>query len=217
MPALRVTRRRLSCRRRTSPYPRLSGSAEHREHALRRFNGRRPRSDERRGQPPERSRAGTVLLHGSHGRAADLRVGRRCHAQRKHDESLTARARAPLFNSVIVSDACCPFVDLAGPWYATVTTLPSDLAWRQAYEAEFGTFPTAFADLCSDAASLLIRDLQAASRFDASGDLVINRAALAQAVRNTTNYQGVTCTIALDPTTGLRINDPAALARCAEN
>jgi ABC-type branched-subunit amino acid transport system substrate-binding protein len=64
---------------------------------------------------------------------------------------------------------------------------------------------------------LLIRDLQAASRFDASGDLVINRAALAQAVRNTTNYQGVTCTIALDPTTGLRINDPAALARCAEN
>jgi hypothetical protein len=38
---------------------------------------------------------------------------------------------------------------------------------------------------------------------------------LAQAVRNTTKYQGVTCTITLDRTTGYRANDPAALARCA--
>lgn len=122
-----------------------------------------------------------------------------------------------VFNSVTVSDACCPFVDLAGPWYATVANLPSDLAWREAYTAQFGMSPTAFADLYYDAASLLIRDLQAASRIDAGGELVINRAALAQAVRSTTDYQGVTCTIALDPTTGFRINDPAALAGCAED
>jgi ABC-type branched-subunit amino acid transport system substrate-binding protein len=123
-----------------------------------------------------------------------------------------------VFNSVIVSDACCPvFVDLAGPWYATVRTFPSDLAWRQAYTSEFGSSPTAFADLYYDAAGLLIRDLQATSRIDGSGNLVINRAALAEAVRSTTKYQGVTCTIALDPTTGFRVNDPAALAGCAED
>jgi len=46
---------------------------------------------------------------------------------------------------------------------------------------------------------------------------VIDRAALANAVRNTTNYQGVSCTITIDPTTGNRINDQAALAHCAGN
>jgi len=121
-----------------------------------------------------------------------------------------------VFNSVDVSDSCCPYVDLSDLWYATVVTLPSDLAWRQAYSLEFGTAPTAFADLYYDAASLLIRDLQNTSSIDVSGDLVINRSTLAEAVRNTTKYQGVTCTIALNPITGYRINDPSALSRCAD-
>jgi ABC-type branched-subunit amino acid transport system substrate-binding protein len=119
-----------------------------------------------------------------------------------------------VFNSVDVSDSCCPYVDLSDPWYAIVATLPGDLAWRQAYSSEFGTAPMALADLYYDAASLLIRDLPSTSSIDGDGNLVINRAALAQAVRNTSKYQGVTCTITFDAT-GYRVNDPAALARCA--
>jgi ABC-type branched-subunit amino acid transport system substrate-binding protein len=121
-----------------------------------------------------------------------------------------------VFNSVAVSDSCCPYVDLFDPWYATVTTLPSDLAWRQAYSLEFGTAPMAFAELYYDAASLLIRNLENSSGIDGSGKIVINRGALAQAVRSTTKYQGVTCTITLDPATGYRVNDPTALSRCAD-
>jgi hypothetical protein len=57
---------------------------------------------------------------------------------------------------------------------------------------QFGTAPTAFADLYYDAASLLIRDVQSTSSIEGSGNLVINRAALSQAVPTTTKYQGVT-------------------------
>lgn len=120
-----------------------------------------------------------------------------------------------VFNSVDVSDSCCPFVDLSEPWYAIVETLPSVLAWRQAYTDEFGTSPVTFADLYYDATSVLIRNLQNVSTIDGSSNLVINRSVLAQAVRDTTKYQGVTCTVTLDPATGYRVNDQAALARCA--
>jgi ABC-type branched-subunit amino acid transport system substrate-binding protein len=120
-----------------------------------------------------------------------------------------------VFNRTTVNDSCCPFVDEFNPWYATIVTLPSDLAWQQAYSLEFGTAPTAFADLYYDAAGLLIRNLQKVSGFDSSGNLVINRAALAEAVRRTTKYQGVSCRITLDPTAGNRLNDPTALSRCA--
>jgi hypothetical protein len=99
-------------------------------------------------------------------------------------------------------------------WYATVSGLPGDLAWRQAYTLRFGTAPTGFADLYYDAAGLLIRNVESVSTVD-RGSLVVNRAALAHAVRGTTNYLGVTCTVTLDPATGNRLNDPAALANCA--
>jgi ABC-type branched-subunit amino acid transport system substrate-binding protein len=120
-----------------------------------------------------------------------------------------------VFNSVDVSDSCCPYVDLSDPWYGIVATLPSDLAWQAAYSLEFGTAPVTFGDLYYDATSLLIQDLQNTSSIDGSGNLVINRAALAQAIRSTTKYQGVTCTITLD-STGYRLNDPTALSRCAD-
>jgi ABC-type branched-subunit amino acid transport system substrate-binding protein len=120
-----------------------------------------------------------------------------------------------VFNSVAVPDGCCPFVDQFDPWYTAVTSLPSDLVWQQAYTLEFGTAPAPFADLYYDAAGLLIRDLQTTSSMDGGGNLVIDRAALAEAVRGTTRYQGVTCTVTLDPTTGYRIDDPAAVPRCA--
>ncbi len=102
-------------------------------------------------------------------------------------------------------------------WLSQVATLPSVLEWEQEYEAEFGIAPflEPLTALYFDAASLLIGRLQQVSRI-VNGDLVIDRAALASAVRNTTKFQGVTCTITLDPLTGNRVNDPAALARCAE-
>lgn len=102
-------------------------------------------------------------------------------------------------------------------WALQVATLPSVLEWVQDYEAEFGVAPVlpALSALYFDAAALLVQRLQQVSRI-VNGNLVIDRAALAQAVRATTKYQGVSCKITLDPNTGNRVNDQAALARCAE-
>jgi ABC-type branched-subunit amino acid transport system substrate-binding protein len=98
-------------------------------------------------------------------------------------------------------------------WYATVKSLPSDQLWAHLYQLEFGTAPTDFADLYFDATRVLLARIQKVSRI-AGGNLVINRAALASAVRNTAGFPGVTCTVTLDAG-GYRLNDPAALARCA--
>jgi hypothetical protein len=102
-------------------------------------------------------------------------------------------------------------------WYAQVQTLAGDQAWQSDYTSTFGTPPMPFADLYFDAANLLLNRLQQVSKPDAAGDLVIGRAVLAAAVQNTTNFTGVSCTITLDPTTGNRVNDPAALARCGQD
>jgi hypothetical protein len=140
---------------------------------------------------------------------------RQSHAERKHDESVTVgvgrvQQRHRLGRLLSIRRLGRPVVR-HGRNAAERPRLETGV------HRGVRTSPTAFADLYYDAASLLIRDLQATSRIDGSGDLVVNRAALAQAVRNTTKYQGVTCAIALDPTTRFRIDDPAALARCAED
>jgi hypothetical protein len=109
------------------------------------------------------------------------------------------------FDRTIVSD---PGSDA---WYAAVSQLPGDLAWRQAYTLRFGTAPTDFADLYYDAAGLLIQDVASVATID-GGSLVVGRAALAHAVRTTSGYQGVTCTVTIDPATGNRVND---LSPCA--
>ncbi len=107
-------------------------------------------------------------------------------------------------------------VDGFAGWYALVQALPSDLTWQNDYAAEFGTAPAPFADLWFDAASLLLDRLKDVSTRDRAGNLVVDRTRLASAVRSTTDFQGVSCTITLAPATGDRVNDPAALARCAE-
>jgi hypothetical protein len=61
------------------------------------------------------------------------------------------------------------------------------------------------------AAGLLIRDLDHVSRIDGGHNLVITRDDLAAAVRSTTNYRGASCTIAIDASTGNRIDDPVSL------
>lgn len=120
-----------------------------------------------------------------------------------------------VFNSVAVSDACCPFQDNFTPWYSTVSLLPRDLFWRQqVYTREIGTIPPDFADLYYDATSLLLSKIAGIASVGDGGNLVIDRAALARAVRVTAGFDGVTCDITLDGT-GYRVNDPAALTRCA--
>jgi ABC-type branched-subunit amino acid transport system substrate-binding protein len=114
-----------------------------------------------------------------------------------------------VFNRTAVAD---PNFDA---WYATVTTLPSDLAWQNGYGLVFGEAPLVFADLYYDATSVLLRSLSRVARVNSTGALVIDRAALARDVRSTKHYDGVSCTVAFDRATGNRIDDPAALARCA--
>jgi ABC-type branched-subunit amino acid transport system substrate-binding protein len=119
-----------------------------------------------------------------------------------------------VFNrTIVVSDAVGDAGDI---WVSQIASLPSVLEWDQEFEAEFGVAPflSPLPALYFDAASLLIRDLEQVSRI-ANGNLVIDRAALANAVRNTTKFQGVSCTITLDAATGDRLNDPTALSRCA--
>ena len=98
-------------------------------------------------------------------------------------------------------------------WMSDVLALPSVVAWSLDYEARFGVAPPELAVFYFDAASLLLRRLQQRSEI-VDRSLVVSRAELASAVRRTTKFQGVTCTVALDPQTGNRVNDPAALARC---
>ena len=104
--------------------------------------------------------------------------------------------------------------DFTNTWYPTVKTLPSDIQWRNRFQARFGFAPSDYADLFYDATGVLLRAIERTA-FVSHGTLVIHRAALAAAVRHTHNYQGVTCTVSLDPATGDRIEDTASLARCA--
>src|SRR5262245_8630366 len=131
--------------------------------------------------------------------------------------SATGSFRPPLgptvFNrTAVVSDASG---DAGAIWASQVAPLPSVLEWEQEFEAAFGIAPflEPYPALYFDAASLLLSDLQRVSKI-VNGTLVIDRAALASAVRNTTNFQGVSCTITLDSATGNRINN---LAGCAQN
>jgi ABC-type branched-subunit amino acid transport system substrate-binding protein len=100
-------------------------------------------------------------------------------------------------------------------WYALIQATPRDTAWRQAYQDAYGSSPPEFADLYYDATQLLITKLQQVSHMS-GGDLVIDRAALARAMRATAGFQGVTCSTTIDPVTGDRVLDLAALARCAD-
>jgi hypothetical protein len=102
-------------------------------------------------------------------------------------------------------------------WLARVSTLPSVLEWEREYSAEFGSAPALepLSVLYFDAAELLLRRLQQVSRT-VGGNLVIDRNALASAVRNTTRFGAVSCSVTLDRSTGNRVIDNASLDACAE-
>lgn len=130
------------------------------------------------------------------------------------NSSLPAHGPTVFNRTIVVSDAPGDDGEL---WGTQVAALPTVLEWAQEYEADFGEAPflQPLPALYFDAASLLLKRLQQVSRI-VDGNLVIDRGKLAQAVRASTKYQGVTCKVTLDPATGNRLNDQAALARCAE-
>jgi hypothetical protein len=107
-----------------------------------------------------------------------------------------------VFNSTAVPG------DAFDAWYQSVQALPSDAAWRLAYQNRFGIPATDFADLYYDATNVLLDRLQSVAKI-ANANLVIPRSALAEAVRGTTGFCGVTGTLSLDAT-GFRIDSPGA-------
>jgi ABC-type branched-subunit amino acid transport system substrate-binding protein len=129
--------------------------------------------------------------------------------------TITGSASADGLSSTVLNRTIVTDGDGGGAWLAAVGALPREQAWRSAFAAEFGAPPADLSDLYFDAASLLIARLRQVSRVDRWGDLVIDRGELADAVRRTVGFAGVSCDVSLDPVTGSRLNDPEALARCA--
>ena len=116
-----------------------------------------------------------------------------------------------VFNRTVVEGPPGP----PDPWFVTVTGLQSVKRWTDYHAAFPPAAPTSEFDAFSfDAATLLLDRLQQVSKIK-DGNLVIDRKELAKVVRRTTDFPGVTCTVAFDRATGNRLNDPASLAGCA--
>lgn len=119
----------------------------------------------------------------------------------------------PALGPTVFNATAVPGTDFDA-WYASVKALPSDVTWSARFQARFGFAPADFADLYYDATNVVLSAVSKTARV-AHHELVIDRAALAAQVRHTRHFPGVTCTVTLDPATGYRVNDPAALAKCA--
>jgi beta-xylosidase len=87
---------------------------------------------------------------------------------------------------------------LFDPWDVTNNNLASVQTWTAEFASLYGHTPDFFAKYAYDAATLLLARIDQVSQVDGSGNLVIDRLALAAAVRNTWNFQGVTGPISLD-------------------
>jgi ABC-type branched-subunit amino acid transport system substrate-binding protein len=126
----------------------------------------------------------------------------------------TTGPSVPAFGPTVFDATTVPDPGFTDSWYPAVQALPSDVQWRSRFQARFGFPPADFADLYYDATNVLLAALRKTAKGH-HGSLVIDRAKLAAIVRHTRRFPGVSCTITMDPATGYRIDDPAALARCA--
>ena len=104
-----------------------------------------------------------------------------------------------VFNRVILSEPA--WVE----WDAKISRLPSVRDWETDFESTFGHPPGGFSKFAYDASTLLLTHIDAVSSVDGGGNLVIDRAALAAAVRSTSGFPGVTDDITLE-TDGDRVN-----------
>ena len=109
-----------------------------------------------------------------------------------------------VFNRVVLADPAFE------GWDAKVSFLPTVLHWAREFRARYGDDPPQFAKYAYDATKLLLTHIDRVSIVDGSGNLIIDRAALAGAVRTTTAFPGVTDIIALDAA-GDRVNLLAAV------
>lgn len=112
-----------------------------------------------------------------------------------------------IFNRVVLID---PGSD---EWAVKINALPEAVDWRSDFESDFGRTPDSLAVFAYDSTKILLEKIQEVSIVDGSGNLVIDRAALATAVRTTVNYPGKTGPVTfeyngnrVDPLT-LTVND----------
>ena len=117
-----------------------------------------------------------------------------------------------VFDRTVVNDA-----DDGSNWLTAVEQSPSVLAWQHRYQARFGIAPTSFAELYYDAANLLLNRINQVATLNSSHNLVIDRRMLSAAVRQTTDFPGVSGCISLDAV-GNRFNtlDSPAANRCTD-
>ena len=104
-----------------------------------------------------------------------------------------------IFNRTVVADP-----GYLG-WDAKVSEFPSVLDWSADFHTKFGRQPTSYAKYAYDATTLLLARIDEVSALDPSNNLLVDRFALASAVRNTSSFMGITGLITLE-TDGDRIN-----------
>jgi Beta xylosidase C-terminal Concanavalin A-like domain len=109
-----------------------------------------------------------------------------------------------VFNRTTIPD---PGGDL---WAETINSLGSAITWRAGFYTTYGRWPDSFAILAYDATTLLLTRITQVSTVDGGGNLVIDRAALAAAVRNTANLPGASGPISLE-VNGDRMNNYTTL------
>ncbi len=97
-----------------------------------------------------------------------------------------------VFNRVIPADP------IFNSWDVWVSGLPAVKSWQADFETSAGHPPLVFAKYAYEAAMLLLTRIDQVSSVDVGGNLVIDRLALASAVRNTHEELGITGKISLD-------------------
>ncbi len=114
-----------------------------------------------------------------------------------------------IFNRVVLID---PGSD---EWTVKINALPEAVDWRSDFESDKGRAPDNLAVFAYDSAKILLEKIEEVSVVDGSGNLVIDRTALATAVRTTVNHVGKTGAVSfeyngnrVDPLTTTASHDP---------
>jgi hypothetical protein len=97
-----------------------------------------------------------------------------------------------VFNRTVIADP-----EYAA-WNTRVSYLPSVLAWSDDFNAAYGRQPMEYAKYVYDATLLLLTRIDQVSTLDGSNNLLVDRATLAGAVRNTADFSGITDLLTLE-------------------
>jgi ABC-type branched-subunit amino acid transport system substrate-binding protein len=90
-------------------------------------------------------------------------------------------------------------------WDVYISSLPSVVAWNDEFNSAYGRPPSQFAKYVYDATTLLLTRIDEVSTLDGEDNLLVDRSALATAVRETHLFTGITGLISLEPD-GDRVN-----------